>query len=82
MNSIIKKMENSNERMQFKRITKTGYPSTVSFGKYANEFSSYDMGRKELYNMGMMYILSYLVLVEKLKFILLPIAMFDVSLNY
>ncbi|AYV78272.1 MAG: divergent protein kinase [Edafosvirus sp.] len=74
----IKYTDYFNKRWHFKKYSDTSYPSTISVGIYDNKNKNIDdLHRGEVYNMAVMYILSELVINEKLKFILLPIMNFD-----
>ena len=77
----LKFIEYSNKRFHFKRASDSTYPCTVSIGKYENEQNINDLSSNELMNIGTMYILSELVISDKIKNILLPIMFFDLDMN-
>jgi len=69
-----------NGKWTFKRISTTSYPCTVSIGEYnPSNANLNDLRRSELINMAMHYILSEIVISERVKYILLPIANFDIT---
>jgi hypothetical protein len=67
----LKYMGTYNNRVHFKRISKTSYPCTLSIGVYRYK-AIHDMGKEALVNSGISYILSEFLL-ETYKNILLPI---------
>jgi len=76
---FINKVKN---RFLFKRTSDSTYPCTISIGSYSsnpNYGGENDLGREEMINIAMMYMLSETVINDKLNHILLPIMMFDIS---
>lgn len=69
-----------NGRLHFKRKSKTGHPCHVMFGSY-DDISSENLNKGVLYNVAMMYIISELVITEKFKHSVLPVAFFDIDKN-
>ena len=70
-----------NNKIRFKRMGNSSYPCTVTIGKYNNKNDSDNIKGNELKNIFFLYLLSELVITDKLKNILLPIAYFDVTYN-
>lgn len=70
-----------NNRLYYRRISDASHTSTISFGRYHGMGNVNDMGRGELYNPAMHYLLSELVINEKFKHILLPLMFFDTTLG-
>lgn len=70
-----------NNKLCYKRLSDSSHPCTLSFGRYRGMGNVNDLGRGELYNPAMHYILSELVINEKFKHILLPLIFFDVTLG-
>lgn len=72
-----------NNKWIFTRMSDTSYSCLVSIGEYDTSKNSNlnDMGRSELINMAMHYILSELVISDKLKYILLPVMNYDTDYN-
>jgi len=80
-NCSIKFIEYSNHRVHFKRTSDTTYPCTISIGKYETEKNVDDLSNPELMNIATMYILSELVINDKIKNILLPVMYFDTTIK-
>jgi len=81
-NCTIKFINKVKNRFLFKRTSDSTYPCTISIGSYSsnpNYGSENDLGREEMINIAMMYMLSETVINDKLNHILLPIMMFDIS---
>ena len=71
-----------NNKWTFKRSSETSFPCTIAIGKYNEKNTNVnDMGRAELINMAMHYIISEIVIVDNLPFYLLPIMNFDIRGN-
>ena len=68
-----------NSKWVFKRTSSSSYPCNLSIGTYTQGGNVNDLGRSELYNPTMHYILSELIISEKFKHIILPFMFFDVS---
>ena len=77
--STIKFTGKRNNKWEFKRTSESSHPSTLLVGKYYGSGNTNDMGRKELYNPAMHYMLSELALNENFKHSLLPLMFFDIS---
>ena len=56
-----------NNRLYYKRQSDTSHPCTLSFGRYHGMGNVNDLGRGELYNPTIHYLLSELVINEKFK---------------
>jgi hypothetical protein len=67
-----------NDRFHYKRKSKSSYPCQLSFGFYETSNNS-DLNRGVLYNIGIMYILSEVVINEKYTHSVLPVMLFDVE---
>ena len=80
-NCSIKFIEYSNSRLHFKRTSDTTYPCTISIGKYDTEKNVDDLSNSALMNIATMYILSELVISDKIKNILLPVMYFDTTIK-
>jgi hypothetical protein len=77
-------MGSYNNKIYFKRLPDdiTTHACTIVVGVYNNSNSNFnDMERGEVVNMAMSYITSEIALVEKLKFLYLPIMNFDITLK-
>ena len=81
LDSTLKFIEYSNKKIHFKRISNTTYPCTISIGKYQNKNDKNNIKGTELKNIVLLYLLSELVISEKVKNILLPVMFFDTSLT-
>ena len=67
-----------NNRIHFKRKSKSGYPCHVMFGCY-DSANTVNLNRGVLYNMAVMYMASEIVFNEKFKHSLLPVMLFDID---
>lgn len=67
-----------NERVHFKRYGKSSYPCMISIGKY-EKGSHNDIARKELYDIGMLYMIGEIAANESFFHTQLPIMFFDIS---
>lgn len=79
-NNQIKYVETLNQKWIFKRNSDKSYPSTISVGKYLQYGNYNDLGRGELYNGAIHYILSETVVSEGFQHVLLPLMYFDLTL--
>jgi len=70
-----------NNRWNFKRVSESSPPCTVSIGKYKSSNDVNNMESNEIYNMAMMYMGSEIVINDKFKHMILPIMMFDIESN-
>ena len=70
-----------NDKWIFKRTSDSSHPCTLSVCKYSGSRNVNDLGTNELYNPAIHYILSELVINEKIKHIVLPIMFFDIDLT-
>ena len=66
-----------NDRFHFKRKGTSEFPCQVSFGIYQN--NNINLSSGALYNIAMMYMISEMIYIEKFKFSMLPIMLFDIS---
>ena len=67
-----------NNQIHFKRKTNKGRQCHISFGCY-DELTSKNMNKNVLYNIGMMYIISEIVIKDNFKHSILPIMLFNVD---
>lgn len=80
--SNIKFVSKINDKLVFKRYSKTSYPSTIVIGGYSGDNVNINsMTRGELIDMKMHYILSEISMDDKLKFTMLPVMNFDTDLD-
>lgn len=70
-----------NNKLSYKRTSDASHPCTLTFGRYHGLGNVNDLGRSEVYNPTIHYLLSELVINEKFKHVLLPIMFFDVTLG-
>lgn len=70
-----------NNKLHYKRNSETSHSCTIAFGRYHGMGNVNDLGRGELYNPAVHYLLSELVINEKFRHILLPIMFFDITLG-
>jgi hypothetical protein len=76
----IKFEEKTEKKWIFKRTSETSYPCNLEIGIYENkELSLSDMSREELVNIAMLYMMSELQSVDKMRHIVLPVMMFDIK---
>ena len=62
-----------NNKLSYKRTSDNTHPSTITFGRYHGLGNVNDLGRSEIYNPAIHYLLSELVINEKFRHVLLPI---------
>lgn len=74
-------MNKYNNRIYYKRQSDASHQCSLSFGRYHGLGNVNDMGRGEIFNPTIHYILSELVINEKFKHILLPVMFFDTTLG-
>ncbi|VBB18074.1 hypothetical protein YASMINEVIRUS_537 [Yasminevirus sp. GU-2018] len=67
-----------NNRLHFKRKSKSGYPCHVMFGCY-EDANTTNLQKGVLYNTAIMYIASEFVVNEKFKHSILPVMLFDID---
>lgn len=70
-----------NNKISYKRTCDSAHSSTVTFGRYHGFGNVNDLGRSELINPAIHYLLSELVIGEKFKHVLLPVMFFDIVLE-
>lgn len=76
----IKFEEKTDNRWIFKRTSDSSYSCNLEIGIYDKKgYSINDMNREELINIAMLYMMSELYSVDKMRHIVLPIMMFDIK---
>ena len=80
-NNQIKFISKIHDKWTFKRTSDESYPCTISIGLYEQMGNYNDLGRSELYNPAIHYILSESVIAENFKHALLPVMFFDITLE-
>jgi len=80
LNGDFEYLGSNNGRMEFLRTVRPGYSCSVYFGFY-NDDNKEDLHKDVIYNMGIMYILSELVVNEKFPHSILPVMLFDIDYN-
>jgi hypothetical protein len=79
-NVNFKYLYKQNNLWHFTRLSTTSFNSTITLGKYTYK-NTQDMSRGPLINTAMLYILSELVIIDKIKHVILPIMFFDVKFS-
>ena len=70
-----------NNRWNFKRYSSTSFPSMMIVGRYNEGKKHNSLSRGELYDIGMMYIISEICANEKFYHSLIPVMCFDIKLE-
>ena len=78
-NGSLEYMGKYNGKYTYKRSSDKSHICTVSFEKYFSLGNADDLGRKEVYNPAIHYILSESVITEKFNHALLPLMFFDMT---
>jgi hypothetical protein len=75
----IKYIGSTNNKYHFKRLSKTNYPCTITVGLYKDKNDINNMRSPENVNLINTYVLSELIANDRNKFVILPIANFDLN---
>jgi hypothetical protein len=75
-------INNYNQKYMYKRISDSTYTCAINIGVYNQTNKNINaMKRSEIVNMAMMYLTSELAIDEHLKYVLLPIMNFDITIK-